>query len=164
MWAIDQCAFLNLNLYRRLTSERRSSTSRWSWLRGRLRSKCTCCPSRSNSSCPSYILFIVERYIWSCAKIGIQVPEISCTSTRNCIFRVRAGERELVEYSLVTAHERILEHFLCSVWIDNCVANMEDLTIVILISIITISTTHERSPNCTNNEFCSIREFICCTL
>ncbi len=85
----------------------------------------------------------MERYIWTSSQIGIQIEEILDTTTGNGIFWIRAGKGKLVENGLVAAQERPLEHLRCTVRVDNSVANVEDLTVVVFVSVITVITANE---------------------
>lgn len=119
--------------------------------------------SWSDSNCPGDVLFVVERNVGPSSQVGVEIVEIPGTSTWYSVLWIGASERELVEHGLIAAEEGPLLHVGGAIHVDHCVADVEDLTVVVDVSVVAVVAANERGSHCANDEFCTVWKVVGCS-
>lgn len=90
--------------------------------------------------CPGDIFVSQEEGVFD-SDVVVNVIEIPGVLARHCIFGEGAGEGQLVENCLVPAEEAVVQSLLVSVCVGDWIADMEDLAVVVDVSIVPVSKT-----------------------
>lgn len=93
-----------------------------------------------------HIIIIQERCVLY-TDVTVEIEEVRGTLTGHRLFGMGARQGELIEDGLVAAQEAVLLDFAGAVGPRNCVAHMEDLTVVVHVSIVAVALAAEARRN-----------------
>lgn len=114
---------------------------------------------------PGDVLIPQELCVFN-ANVVVDVVEISGVLAWHGIFGEGAGQSQLVEDGLVAAEERVVQSFLVAVGVGDGVADVEDLAVVVDVSVVSVSeaVTIEIGVDWSNDQLDSVGKKECLSL